>query len=222
MWMPRQPRIVLPEVAHHCTQRGTNRERVFFTDADRKVYLHLLQENAEFAGLRILAYCLMPNHVHHIVVPARPDSLSLAFRRTHGRYAQYLNARRTRTGHLWQNRYFSCALDESHLWTAVRYVERNPVRSGLVDSVEAYEWSSAQAHLTGADTRDLVDMSWWAAAGGVERWQDLMASPEELDAIRLLQRHTYGGRPLGSEEFLEEIAKTQAAPLKYLRASSAA
>ena len=105
--MPRKRRAVQEGLPHHVTQRGVNRQDVFFTAADRETYLSLIQDNAEEARVRLLAYAVMTNHVHWVVVPERADSLAILFRRVHGRYAQYLNARRRRSGHLWQNRYFS-------------------------------------------------------------------------------------------------------------------
>ncbi len=203
--MPRTARIVVPGVAHHVTQRGTGRQIVFYTRRDRQVYLGLLKEHSEKAGLSVLAYCLMPNHVHLVVVPNEDDALAVALRRTHGRYAQYLNARRQRSGHLWQNRFFSCPLDQAHLWAALRYVERNPVRAGLVERAEEHAWSSAQCHLTGRDRLRLVDMAFWAGVGGAEPWEALLASPEEQWEMRRLERATYAGKPLGTKEFCDHV-----------------
>ena len=197
----------MPGVAHHVTQRGTGRQVVFYTRRDRSVYLRLLKANSERAGVRILAYCLMPNHIHLVAVPEEEGSLAVALRRTHGRYAQYLNARKLRCGHLWQNRFYSCALDERHLWMALSYVERNPVRAGLAGSVGEWEWSSAAAHLTGADARYVLDMGFWEESGGVERWVALLAGEDEEEQAKLLMRSTYAGKPLGSNEFLERIAE---------------
>ena len=203
--MARLARVVAVGLPHHVTQRGTDRQRVFFSDADREVYLSLLRISAQQAALRILAFCLMTNHIHLVAVPEEADSLMVALRRTHGRYAAYLNARRSRTGHLWQNRFYSCALDTRHTSVALRYVERNPVRAGLVDMAGEYRWSSASAHLDGSDPRSLIDMSFWEEQGGREGWKNLLASPEELLEIRLLQRGTFTGRPVGSDEFLERL-----------------
>ena len=102
----------------------------------------------------------MTNPVHLVVVPEREDSLAVLFRRVHGRYAQYLNARRQRSGHLWQNRFFSCPLSSRHLSTALRYVERNPLRAGLASQPGEYEWSSTRAHPMGQDPQ-------WRAGPGV-------------------------------------------------------
>lgn len=182
---------------------------MFFTDGDRMVYLANLREYAEQARLRVLAYCLMPNHVHLVAVPEETDSMAVALQRTHGRYALYLNARRQRSGHLWQNRFYSCALDQrGHLWTALRYVEQNPVRAGLCGQADQYAWSSARAHL-GEDVvgTGLLDLAFWREAGGSEHWRSLLATPEEDAAIRMLQRCTFSGRPYGDEEFVAELEK---------------
>ena len=180
--MARCCRTVVPGVAHHCTQRGTDKRKVFFTDADRGVYLELLKEHSAEAGLRMLAYCLMPNHVHLVAVPERLDSLGVVFRRVHGRYAQYLNVRRGRSGHLWQNRFFSCALDGDHLSAALRYVERNPVRAGLVAEAESYIWSSARAHLTG-NRNALLDREFWEESGGISSCRGLGCWPNVKSSI---------------------------------------
>jgi REP-associated tyrosine transposase len=130
--MPRRARCVIPGVACHVTQRGVERRETFTGDADRTTYLGLLAHNLAAAEVRLLGWCLMNNHIHLIAVPVREDSLSVLLRRVHGRYAQYYNAKAGRSGHLWQNRYFACVLDTGHLWSALAYVERNPVRAGLI------------------------------------------------------------------------------------------
>ncbi len=205
--MPRFARAIAVGCAHHITQRGTNREPVFFTNGDREVYLDWLKTSARQAQLRILAYCLMPNHIHLIAIPDESDSIAVALRRAHGRYAIYLNSRRGRTGHLWQNRYYSCALEGAHLSTAFRYVERNPLRAGLAQQIEEYPWSSAAAHLSGHDPRSILDMSFWNDGGASESWRSLLASPEELSAVRMLQQATFTGRPIGSEGFIDQLER---------------
>lgn len=204
--MPRKPRCVLPGVAFHITQRGTNGQPIFFIDADRKAYLHLLKKGCGEAGVRLLAWCLMTNHVHLVAVPESEDSLEVLLRRVHGRYAQMLNVRLNRTGHLWQNRFFSCALDSKHLLRALAYVELNPVRAGMVQQAEEYEWSSARTHVGVAEEwNTLLDWECWHTMGGAPAWRELLMSREELAVLRLLRRCTYSGRPFGSEDFLAEF-----------------
>ncbi len=208
--MPRRPRRVLPGFPHHVTQRGTDRQIVFHTQRDRRVYLDLLREHSRQASVGILAYCLMTNHIHLIAVPEHEESLAVCLRRTHGRYAQYYNARRVRSGHLWQNRFYSCAMEESHLWAAIRYVELNPVRAGLVEQPAQFRWSSAAAHLSGRDATLLLDMGLWRHWGGVTAWSDLLASPDSESERKRLRAATYSGQPLGSADFTNKRTASSA------------
>jgi putative transposase len=128
--MPRRSRCVLSGVPYHITQRGVDKCVTFSSEEDRQTYLRLLRDNLSDAEVRLLGWCMMTNHVHLIAIPGREDSLAVLFRRVHGRYAQYYNARSGRTGHLWQNRFFACSLGAGHLWTALAYVDRDPVRAG--------------------------------------------------------------------------------------------
>ena len=136
--MPRNARLVAPGLPYHITQRGTNREHVFFSDGDRLLYLRLIRDNLVDAQCQVLAYCLMTNHVHFVIVPGREDSLATLFSRAHGRYSQAFNIDKGRTGHLWQARFHSCPLAESQLWIGLKYVEVNPVRAGMAQSPAEY------------------------------------------------------------------------------------
>ena len=203
--MPRRNRCVLPGVAGHITQRGVNRRETFSSDEDRTTYLRLWRENLGDAGVSLLGWCLMTNHLHLVAVPAREDSLSVLLRRVHGRYAQYYNARWGRTGHLWQNRFFAGVLGPDHLWAALAYVERNPVRAGMVPRAADYRWSSAASHLAGADESGMLDMEGWGCESPLDGDQLLDAEGLESDAA--LRRCTYSGRPFGSETFVREMAE---------------
>ncbi len=197
---------MVPGVAYHITQRGTDGRAVFFEDSDRWTYLRLLAKTREEAGVRLLAWCLMTNHVHLVAVPEAEDSLQVFLRRVQGRYAQMINVRTNRSGHLWQNRYFSCALDWRHLRRALAYVELNPVRAGMVERPEHYRWSSARVHLGLDEDRDgLTDLQFWEEFGGVEAWRALLNVPMQDDLLRLLRRCTYAGRPFGSNAFLADF-----------------
>jgi REP element-mobilizing transposase RayT len=116
----RLARVIAVGVAHHVTQRGNGRRFLLESDADRRVYLDLLRENLAFHEVLLVGYCLMSNHVHLIVIPADPEGLALSMKHTHGRYASYWNVVHNSIGHAWQGGYFSCPLDEPHLWEALR------------------------------------------------------------------------------------------------------
>jgi REP element-mobilizing transposase RayT len=118
-------------------------------DADRTIYLKLLRENIDLYGVALIGYCLMSNHIHLIAIPHKVDGLAQALEQTHGRYASYWNAAHQSNGHVWQGRYYSCPLDQSHLWEALRYTELSPVRAGLVLGAELWPWSAAYRALLG-------------------------------------------------------------------------
>ena len=112
-----------------------------------------------------------------------------------------------RSGHLWQNRFHSCALDEKHFWTALRYVEQNPLRAGLVQDALAYPWSSAAAHVAGEDERELIDMSQWAQIMALSDWRRLLARPPAKADIKALRQCTHRGWPLAGDSALAKFEK---------------
>jgi len=204
--MPRIARLVIPGIPHHITQRGNNRQEVFFTPDDRRVYLTLLAQYAVTYALRIDGYCLMTNHIHLVGTPLHATSLACAIGKTHYRYTQYLNTTYRRSGHLWQNRFFSCALDEAHFWTALCYVERNPVRVGLCDVADEYRWSSAAAHCGGDDRTPLLDLAHWAAMITPGEWRQRLRAVEDDAALCRLRTTTHTGHPLGDTAFLAHLS----------------
>lgn len=197
--MPRMARAVLPGVPHHITQRGSRRLNVFQDDYDRHQYLDILRESCRRFHLRIWAYCLMTNHVHFVAVPEREDSLWRTFHRVHGIYASRFNIKYALTSHLWQARPFSCALDETHLWAAVRYVERNPVRAQIVPSAEDYAWSSARAHC-GLWANELLDPI-WPPPGTIPHWKQWLVEENDHESDQRIRERTYTGRPCGDASF---------------------
>ena len=204
--MPRNLRCIAPGLPYHITQRGVDRRETISSDVDRTTYLKLLFYLLPEAGVRLLGWCLMPNHVHLIAVPNQEDSLAVLFRRLHGRYAQYYNAVEGRMGHLWQSRYFACILGPGHLVCALRYVDLNPVRANLLGSAEGYRWSSAEAHVRGADDAGLLDMDGWRALGLGDSWKvELQESGAHLEEYRELRRCTHAGRPFGDSLFVQKM-----------------
>jgi putative transposase len=201
--MARLPRVVIPGIPHHVTQRGNGRHLTFFEQADYALYLDLLAAAAARAHAEVWAYCLMPNHVHIVLTPSDEDGLWRTFGELHRRYTGYINARARTTGHLWQGRYGSVAMDEAHFVTALRYVALNPVRAGLVKRPEQWAWSSTRALIAGEDDHVVT------VAPALERVGDFAAFlGEEFDealGYASLRKAESVGRPVGSKEWLAEM-----------------
>ena len=156
-FMPRLARAVISQCPHHITQRGNERREIFFTPADREVYLGLLKHHAELYPTDVLGFCLMTNHVHLVLRPHSAPSLAQLMRMVQMRYSQYRHAVEGGNGHRWQSRYYSCAVEPQRLGAVMRYVELNPVRAGLVASAGCHPWSSASVHLGAGDPWGLID-----------------------------------------------------------------
>ena len=188
----------------HVTQRGNHCENVFFCDDDRQRYLQFFLKYSAENGLVTLAYCLMSNHVHFVCVPGKSSSLADVFKPLNVLYTNHVNQRQRMSGRLWQGRFYSCMMDDAHLRAAVRYVERNPVRAGMVARAEDYPWSSAGGHC--GLRRDFVvaplpadfpvqpqDWSAWLRVDDVE--QDL----------KTLRTSTRTGMPAGDKTFIQRL-----------------
>lgn len=205
--MPRTARIVVEEVPCHVTQQGNNRQDIFFVAEDYKAYLDILKEQAEKYGLSILGYCLMTNHIHLICTPQESDSLAKAVGRAGFIYTQYINRFHNRSGHLWQGRFYSCALDDKHLLSALRYIECNPVRAKIVRRPWEYEWSSAAAHVGKGIGAELVDLAEWRKERYAGRWKDLLMERVDDKELIRIRGNTHTGRPLGSDSFISKLEK---------------
>ena len=205
--MTRLARIVVPGLPHHVTQRGNRREAIFFEDGDQEVYRDLLAEQTRKAGVEVWAYCLMPNHVHLILTPTTADGLGRAVGEAHRRYTN--NTRGRWTGHLFQSRFGSVAMDEAHLLAAVRYVSLNPVRARLAARAQDWPWSSVRAHLAGADD-ELVTVR--PVLERTPQFAELLAECGDTGfaALRTLEG---SGRPAGNAEFIAGLERLLGRPI---------
>jgi len=207
--MPRIARIVAPEFPHHIIQRGNRRQKVFFNEDDYNEYLTLLNDYSHRFNVDILAYCLMPNHVHLIATPHKEGSLARAVGETHRNYTRFINFREKWRGYLWQGRFSSYVLDERHLLAATRYILLNPVKAKIVGnpwdyawSSADYAWSSAKHHIR-RNNNSLVNDS--LLQGLIGDWKGFLAASPDSNEIRLLQLHERTGRPLGDNAFIEKL-----------------
>ena len=201
--MPRKARIVAPGYPHHITKRGNYKQTVFEEDIDRKKYLAWMKKYNGKYGLKIWAYCLMKNHVHFIVIPSTTDSFLKTFSQVDMLYSAYFNKKKKLTGRLWQGRYFSCVLDEPHFITAVRYVENNPVRAGIVSKAEDYRWSSAASHVYGVKDPllsydlPLLEM--------IPDWREYLYLDRDKHELEKIRKCTMTGKPAGSDSFINTL-----------------
>ena len=203
--MPRIPRVVVVDVAHHVTQRGNARQFILASDSERMVYLDLLRQALLGHELSVVGYCLMSNHVHLLVIPHRAEELADTFQEVHGRYAGYWNGSHASSGHVWQGRFYSCPMDPGHLWTALRYAELNPVRAGIVTEATAWPWSSAAAHCGTTDPDACLEMSAWRRDWSEASWRKFLDEGERQSEVLAIRRSTHSGRPLGPEEFIRSL-----------------
>lgn len=203
--MARIARVVAEGIPHHITQRGNRRMQTFFCDEDYHNYIALMAGSCQRYAVDIWAYCLMPNHVHLIAVPNKPESLRQALGEAHRRYTRRINLREKWKGHLWQERFASYPMSENYLLAAVRYIELNPVRVGLAKEPWLYKWSSAAAHVKGFDD-GLVNVA--PLLEMVEDWRSFIRQALPGKEIEVFHSHERTGRPLGNEGFIEGIEKS--------------
>jgi len=200
--MPRTARAVPEGFPHHITQRGNYGQAIFSRSGDYDKYLDWLKEYSGKFSLKIWAYCLMKNHVHFIALPMKEDSLAKTFKMLSMNYSRYFNEKRGMRGHLWQGRFYSCVLDEKHLYAAVRYVENNPVRAGIVTKAEEYRWSSAGAHINGSN--DMVISNDCPLTEEIKDWASYLRE-EDGELMSMIRKNTKSGRPCGSPAFVMKI-----------------
>lgn len=202
--MARIARVVAANYPHHVTQRGNRRQQTFFSEEDYRIYLSLLSEWCRRGRVEIWAYCLMPNHVHLIAVPRDAEGLKWAIGQTHRRYTRHINFKKGWRGYLWQGRFGSYLMDETHLLAAARYVEMNPVAAKLVDRPEDYPWSSARAHLAGLDD-GLVRVA--PMLERVKDWRGYLAQPLSQEEERRMLAQERSGKPVGDREFVAGLER---------------
>ncbi|MEA3368904.1 MAG: transposase [Candidatus Ratteibacteria bacterium] len=203
--MPRIARVVIPGYPHHITQRGNYKQKTFSDDVDYEQYLKWLSKYCVDYKLSILAYCLMLNHVHLIAIPHKEDSLARTFNTCHMRYSQYYNTKQNQKGHLWQGRFYSCVLDEYHLYEAIRYVENNPVRAKIAKKAEKWKWSSAKAHLNKG--KSILELEKAGDYIAVSDWKQYLVEREDEAVIDKIKSNTLTGRPSGKDLFVGKIEK---------------
>jgi len=203
--MPRIARAVAVGYPHHVVQRGNN-NNIFFDEKDRWVYLYLLKKYSEKWACKLLAYCMMPDHVHLLIKPLRENSLPKTMQGVTLCYTQYFNKKYNKYGRLWGSRYYSCTVDKGdHLWAVIRYIEQGPKRAGIVNLEEMYPYSSALEHVAGVADKVLDEEIF--EEDRRSQYRDFLHSTPKDEEIEEIRYCTRTGRPFGSEIFVRTIGQ---------------
>jgi putative transposase len=206
--VPRTSRIVVEGFPHHVVHRGNNRQRIFGDVEDREDYLSLARVYSLKHACEVLAYCLMNNHVHLLLIPGRQTSLAKMMQGVSLCFTQRTNRKYGRTGRLWECRFYSCPIDKDrYLLNALHYIESNPVRAGQVEHASTYPWSSAPAHVNEETNPVLSEPSWFRSMLSDVRYSDYLDDHLQIAEILHIRQMTYRGLPLGSADFVKRIEK---------------
>ena len=209
--MARLPRIVVPGQPLHIVQRGNDRNPVFFTEMDYRVYLDVLNEVSHRYGCAIHAYVLMTNHVHLLMTPLSKDGASRCMQMLGNKYVRYINGAYRRTGTLWEGRFKSALIDSDHyLLTCYRYIELNPVRANMVLLPGDYCWSSYHYNALGQADALVKPHSGYVdlGQGDTERRQlylGLFDNCIDKEKLQLIRKSTQSGTIIGGDVFKEKI-----------------
>jgi putative transposase len=209
--MARMPRIVVPGQALHIIQRGNNRQPVFFSREDYRIYLETLQQAAATHGCAVHAYVLMTNHVHLLLTPKETTGPSCMMQAVGRKYVRYVNRRYLRTGTLWEGRFKSALINsERYLLTCSRYIELNPMRAEMVKHPGEYRWSSYRFNALGRQD-GLITPHWLyeqlGSDTGVRQsaYRRLFAGYIDEADVNSIRKATETGAVVGNDRFREEI-----------------
>ena len=209
--MARIARIEEPFYPYHVIQRGNRNQNVFLRPTDKGMYLRILKIQADFFDVEVWAYCLMDNHVHLIMYPKVKNGLTACMSQTHQQYTRMINFREDWRGHLWQGRFKSFPLDAAYLFTAVRYVEVNPVRAKMVKSADNYPYSSARARIN--KTKDAL-LSDFYLLKEIKDWRSYLTLTDDKTEEEM-RKHQRTGRPLGDKDFIAELESKSGQDLTF-------
>lgn len=221
--MARLPRLIVPHQPHHVIQTGNNEQPVFHDDDDCLAFLGWLRAAARTYKVQVHAYVLMPNHLHLLVTPTDEDGLGQMMQWVGRYYVPYFNQKYGRSGTLWNGRYKTSLIDaDAYFMLCSRYIESNPVRSGLVARHEDYRWSSYCHHAGIRPDGLIIDHPkfWELGNTPFEREAAYVALFELVitgDDITRIGNALLKGWPLGSDQFkaaLQNKVKRRVLPAK--------
>ena len=201
--MPRTARASVGEMCYHVINRGNARQEVFRKNDDYKAFINLFKGACERIAMRVLGHCLMPNHFHLVLWSYSNGDL--------GKWMQWLLTAHVRryhqhyktSGHVWQGRFKAFPIErDDHLLTVLRYIERNPLRAGLVEHAEDWPWSSLSR------SRLKMDPDWLCPlpVSRPPNWISWVNQPQTEAELEQLRRSVNRGAPYGSADWVQRIA----------------
>ena len=199
--MPRGSRVISVTGIYHIILRGSGKQIIFEEDEDRKLFLATLVKLSREQDVKIIAWCLMSNHIHLLLQVGEHPGLFM--KRLNTSYAKFFNEKYERVGHFFQDRFKSEVVeDEAYLTTVVRYIHQNPVKDGLCESCAEYPWSSYYEYVTRpktCETAEVLDL--FGGLRSFERAHKTMVSMEEKPS----RSRT---RSLSDGELIKEVEQT--------------
>ncbi len=206
--MPRPNRVSPGGMVFHVLNRGVGRMRIFNDDGDYFAFERIMEETLETRPMRICAYCLMPNHWHMVLWPENDGELAAFMQRLSVTHATRWQRHKDRVGqgHVYQGRFKSFPVEtDDYFYQVVRYVERNPLRSNLVDDLDRWRWSSFWRHRRGTASQKRLLSAWPLPRPG--KWKCHVERPQTESEQEALQRSIERGSPLGQKSWIRQVAE---------------
>ena len=205
--MSRKPRLIVPKIPVHITQRGNKREALFKDDEDKDSYIKFFQFYRKKYKVKLYAWCLMDNHIHFVVEPQNMNGLSRLFYALNTKYVRYYQSKYKEMGRLFGDRFFSACLDEEHFYEAVRYVELNPFDAKLERNPGEYYWTSAHERLKKRNSFYLHQLPEYFE---VNDWWAYLTDKIDLNLVwKAIEKFTCNGKPIGNISFLNVIRNSK-------------
>lgn len=209
--MARILRNAVGDMIYHVLNRANGREQIFKKESDYQDFVKILVEAKEKYPMRILSFCLMPNHWHFILYPERDDDMPKFMRWITHTHTQRYHVKNNTVGygHIYQGRYKSFPIEkENHFIQVCRYVERNPLRAGLVSRAEDWRWSSLWLREKGNEKQKNLLLSLWPVETPISylEWVNTL-DVEEEDKLEKIRYAIKRGRSYGEDKWVKETAK---------------
>ncbi|MCH7547067.1 MAG: transposase [Planctomycetes bacterium] len=202
--MPRIARATAGGLCYHVLNRGNGRARVFHKDDDYQAFIDLIAAASDRLPMRVLGYCLMPNHFHLMLRPRGDGDISTWMQWLMTSHVRRYHAHHHSSGHIWQGRFKSFIVQtDEHFLKAMRYVERNALRAGLVKRAEDWRFGSLYWRTSGRRLGLLAD---WPVQRP-SRWRQMVNRPQNEAELEALRRCVQRGRPYGNDRWVRRVAR---------------